>query len=63
MLRVADLAVQLAIGEGARSPFTELGIRLRVEPLGATPEAKGLQGPLLDRLPPFQQQRAKTHLR
>ena len=44
MDRVTDLAVQLAVGEGAGTPFAELGIGFRLEVRGA------LQKPNVSRL-------------
>ena len=62
VLGIAHLAVELAVGEGAGSALTELGIGFRVEGAGAPPEAKGVSGALLHGLTPFQQQRSEPHL-
>ena len=59
---IADLAVELAIGEGTRTAFTKLGVRFGIERAAPLPETKGVGAALLDRLAPLEQQRFEAHL-
>ena len=59
---VTHLAVELAVGEGARTSLPELGIGFRVEGALAAPEAEGVGAALLHRLAPLQQQWPQAHL-
>ena len=60
--RVADLAPQLAVGEGAGAAFAELHVRLGVEHALA-PQAPGVLGALAHRLAALQHDRPQAHLR
>ena len=61
MARVADLAPQLAVAEGACAAFAELHVRLRIQ-LAAAPQAPGVLGALAHRLAALQHDRPQTHL-
>ena len=61
-LRFAHLAIELAVGEGAGSTFSKLGIRFRVERLLSVPEAEGIAAALLHGLAALQQQGPQAHL-
>ena len=60
--RIADLAPQLAIGEGAGVALDELHVRLGIEHALA-PQAPGVAGALAHGLAAFQHDRAEAHLR
>ena len=60
--RVADLAPELAVGEGARAALAELHVGLRVEHALA-PQAPGVLGALAHRLAALQDDRPQAHLR
>ncbi len=45
-----DAGIKLAVGEGARSAFTELGIGGRIKRQAPFPKAKGVGRALLHRL-------------
>ena len=60
--RVLDLAVELAVAEGAGAAFAELHVRLRIE-LVLAPQAPGVSGALAHGLATFQNDGPKTHLR
>ena len=62
MARVLDLAVELAVGEGAGAAFAELHVRLRVEHALA-PQAPGVLGALAHCLAALQDDRPEAHLR
>ncbi len=62
VVRVLDLAVQLAVGERAGAAFAELHIRFRVQ-LAPAPQAPGVIGALANHLAALQKDRAKAHLR
>ena len=61
VLGVADLAVELAVGKGARPPFAKLSIRFGVEVL-FEPKPKGIDTAIAHRLTPLQHQGPKPHL-
>src|SRR6185369_1837125 len=61
VLRVLDLAVELAVGEGAGAAFAELDVGIRVQ-LALAPQAPGVLSPLAHGLAAFDDDRAKTHL-
>src|SRR6185369_9623431 len=61
VLRVLDLAVELAVGEGAGAAFAELDVGIRVQ-LALAPQAPGVLGPLAHGLAAFEDDRAKAHL-
>ena len=60
--RIADLAPQLAVAEGAGTPFAELHVRCRVEH-AAAPQAPGVLRALAHRLAALQHDRPQAHLR
>jgi hypothetical protein len=60
--RVADLAPQLAVAEGAGAAFAELHVGLRVQH-AAAPQAPGVLGALAHRLAALQHDRPQAHLR
>ena len=60
--RVLDLAVELAVREGARTAFAKLHIALRVEDLFA-PQAPGVLGAFTHGLAAFEHDGLETHLR
>ena len=60
--RLADLAIELAIGKRPGAPLAELGIGFALEGPFAPPEAKGVGCALLHRLAPLQQQGSVAHL-
>ena len=62
VLRILDLAVQLAVREGAGAAFAELHVRLRVQ-LALAPEAERVDGALAHDLAAFQHERLEAHLR
>ena len=62
MLRVTDLAPQLAVRERTGAAFAKLHIRFRIKH-ASTPQAPGVLGPLAHRLAAFKNDRTKTHLR
>ena len=62
VMRVLDLAVQLAVGERAGAAFAELHIGFRVQ-LAPPPQAPGVLGALAHHLAALQEDRAKAHLR
>src|SRR5690606_9772608 len=62
VLRVLDLAVQLAVGEGTGAAFAELHIGLGVEHALA-PQAPGVLGALAHFLATFEDDRLEAHLR
>lgn len=61
VLRVLDLAVQLAVREGTGAAFTELHVGLRVEH-AFTPQAPGVLGALAHFLAAFEDDRLEAHL-
>src|ERR1044072_4571218 len=61
VLRVLDLAVQLAVGERAGAALTELHVRFRIEH-GLAPQAPGVLGALAHDFAAFQDDRAKARL-
>ena len=62
VLRVLDLAVELAVGEGAGAAFAELHVGLRVQHALA-PEAERVLGALAHDLAALEDDRAEAHLR
>jgi hypothetical protein len=58
---ILDLAVELAVREGARPALAELDVGLRVQ-LAAPPQAPGVLGPLAHHLAPVQDDRLEAHL-
>ena len=60
--RVLDLAVELAVGEGAGAAFAELHVRFRVEHVVA-PQSPGVLGAFAHRLAALQHDRPEAHLR
>ena len=60
--RVADLAVELAVGEGAGAALAELHVGLRVEH-AAAPQAPGVLRALAHRLAALEHDRREAHLR
>ena len=62
MLRVLDLAVELAVGKGAGAAFAELHVGFGVEHALA-PQAPGVLGALAHRLAALQHDRPEAHLR
>ena len=62
MVRVLDLAVQLAVGERAGAAFAELHVGFRIEHRLA-PEAPGVLGALAHHLAALQDDRTEPHLR
>jgi len=62
MPRVLDLAVELAIREGAGAAFAELHIALGLQHFFA-PETPGVLGPLAYRFAAFEHDGSETHLR
>eukprot|EP01136_Pigoraptor_vietnamica_P016349 Opistho-1_new@4810 len=60
--RVADLAPQLAVREGAGAALAELHIRFGIQH-AAAPQPPGVLGALAHRLAAFQHDRAQAHLR
>ena len=52
-----DAGIELAVGEGARTAFAELGIGGRIKRQAPFPKAKGVGGALLHRLAALQQKR------
>ena len=61
MARVADLAIELAIGKSASATFAILHIAFRVQH-AAPPQAPGILGAFAHHLAAFQDQRAEAHL-
>ena len=61
MLRVLDLAVQFAIGEGASAAFTKLHIGFGIE-LVLAPQCEGVLGTLAHFLTTLQNDGFKAHL-
>ena len=59
---VADLAVELAVGERARAALAELHVRLRVEDLLA-PQPERVDRALAHRLAALEDDRPEPHLR
>ena len=59
--RVGDLAVELAVGEGAGATLAELDIRFGVQDALA-PQAPGVLGPFADLLAALQHDRPQAHL-
>ena len=62
VVRIPDLAVQLAVGEQAGAAFTELHVGFRIEH-GAAPKAPGIVRALAHHLAALQDDRAEPHLR
>ncbi|MGT2494838.1 hypothetical protein ACU4GD_41620 [Cupriavidus basilensis] len=62
MLRILDLAVQLAVGEGAGAALAELHVRLGIEHALA-PQAEGVLGALAHFLAALQDDGLEAHLR
>ena len=62
VLRILDLAVQLAVRKRAGAAFAELHVRLRVEHALA-PQAEGVHRAFAHRLAAFEDDRAEAHLR
>ena len=60
--RVADLAPELAVGEGAGAALAELHVRLRIED-AAPPQAPGVLGALAHGLAALEDDRPEAHLR
>ncbi len=60
--RVADLGIELAVGEGAGTALAELHVGFGLQGVAA-PQAPGVLGALADGLATFEDDRAKTHLR
>jgi hypothetical protein len=60
--RILDLAVELAVGEGAGAAFAELHVRFRVEHVLA-PQAPGVLGPFAHVLAALQHDGVQAHLR
>ena len=61
MVGVLDLAVQLAVREGAGAAFAELHVRLGIE-LALAPEAEGVDGALAHDLAALEDDRIQAHL-
>ena len=59
--RILDLAVELAVGEGARAALAELHVGFRVQ-LAAPPQAPGVLGPLPNHLAAVEDDRLEPHL-
>ncbi|MNM67213.1 hypothetical protein D3C81_787340 [compost metagenome] len=62
VLRVLDLAVELAVGEGPGTAFAKLHVRLGVEH-AFTPQAPGVLGALTNFLAALKDDRLEAHLR
>jgi hypothetical protein len=60
-LRVLDLAVQLAVGEGAGAAFAELDVRFRVQRVLA-PQAPGVLGAFAHGLAALEDDWLEAHL-
>ena len=60
--RILDLAVELAVGEGAGAAFAELHVRFGIEH-AAAPQAPGVLGAFAHHLAAIEDDRAEAHLR
>ena len=62
MVRIADLAVELAVGERARAALAELHIAFQ-DQFGASPESEGIDGAAAHDAAALEQDRPQSHLR